>query len=88
MLETFYCKECGGEVLVTITPLASTFRITKGKVIRYDNKDSSYNDGVVFHCENDMEHDITPPEGTKLYKIFDEWGESVVHKILFENVYE
>ena len=70
------CAECGGEIIMTHTRPNTTFRINDdGHIVHYDN--SLEGCELNFHCSNDMEHIIAPPEDTKLYKIWEKWRDLV-----------
>lgn len=72
MLTKFYCQECGGEIFLTYERSSSTFGISDdGTLVRVDQLTDE--EGLHFHCENDLEHTINPPRGTRLYKLFEKW---------------
>lgn len=70
------CAECGAEIIMTYERPNTTFCINNnGRIERHDNNIEGCH--LLFHCSEDMEHDITPIYNTKLYKLFMRWNREV-----------
>ena len=52
-----YCPECGGEIMITRRLPDRSWIIGEQEFVRADNNITD-DDELIFHCVNDMEHDI------------------------------
>lgn len=86
-LKNWYCQECGGEVWFTYERPSATFSIEDGKIVRMDNNDVFQSQGLIFHCCNDVEHEIQPPYPSRLHRVFSDWCSSVENYFYDNSLY-
>ena len=78
-----FCKTCGAEIYVTWDVpkecYSATFEITEKGLVRSDNNDMQmYSPQLVFHCSDDMEHDIEPdPQDKESLLKWKEWEDEI-----------
>lgn len=84
-----YCKECGGEIIITWEKPDRSFTVEENSFAPADNNDAF---GIVpflhFHCENDNTHNIEPTTAVEMV-MFDAWKEEVEKKfqeIVLKNI--
>lgn len=85
VIGNFFCAECGGQVIFTLERISPTFGIDdNGEIMCISN--TAEIDGLLFHCENDMEHSVMPLSlaGSKFYKMYLEWRDAVEQKFYKE----
>lgn len=75
-MKTMYCRVCGAEIVITYMRSDKSFRIQNNSLVRDDN---NFGDNeLIFHCSDDMEHDIDPqPQDEISIDEFYEWEEEV-----------
>jgi len=80
MIKTKKCKQCGGDIVFSYETPTKTFVIEDGKIVRDDAWAGPYYDNpqLVFHCSNDVEHDIDSEEISK-------WSEEI-EKIFYTKI--
>ena len=76
-----YCPECGAEIYVTWhVPqecYSATFEITKEGLKRNDNNDI-YSPELIFHCSDDMEHNVNPdPQNKEEFSKWLDWTSKI-----------
>jgi hypothetical protein len=79
----FRCAECGGDIVFTYDRISPTFGINDEGNITCISQ-TIEEDGLIFHCEDDREHVITPSTLTKFYKLYVKWREAVEEKFYKE----
>jgi hypothetical protein len=86
MLKQMYCPECGGEIHLTYERTPTTFNISNGKLkkVNYVRPDNE----LIFHCENDIGHNIKPKHKSKQYILFRMWCESVEEHFYNNSLWE
>ena len=67
-----YCVECGGEIMITRRVPERSWTIGEENFDRADNNITDDPD-IIFHCENDLEHDIGIDSPS-----FDRWQDEIL----------
>jgi len=78
-MKKVYCPECGGEVMITRQVPEYSWTIEEDSLERADNHDIMDGPELLFHCENDREHNIYPRLGSRVALLlrFFQWMDEV-----------
>ena len=76
-MKKMYCPECGGEIMISRQVPERSWTIEEGSFEKADNL-LYYDPELLFHCDNDREHDIYPrPDSHVTLNEFGEWMDEV-----------
>ena len=78
-MKKMYCPECGGEIMITRQVPERSWTIEENSLEKADNLTILDGPELLFHCDNDREHNIYPPlsSGAKTLLKFSRWMEEV-----------
>lgn len=57
-MKKMYCPECGGEIMITRQVPERSWTIEENSLEKADNLTILDGPELIFHCQNDREHDI------------------------------
>ncbi len=87
-MKKMYCPECGGEIMITRQVPERSWTIKENSLEKADNNIDN-DPQLLFHCDNDREHNIYPLASSSSAKTllkFGQWMEEV-EKFYEENVF-
>ncbi|MCK5616370.1 hypothetical protein KAR91_81665 [Candidatus Pacearchaeota archaeon] len=87
-MKKMYCPECGGEIMITRQVPEYSWIIKENGLERADNLTILDGPELLFHCDNDREHNIFPlgPDSQDTLNEFGRWMDEV-EEFFNENVF-
>jgi len=78
-MKKMYCLECGGDIMITRQVPERSWTIEENSLKKADNLNLMDGPDLLFHCENDREHNIHPRPGSRVAIILrlDQWMDEV-----------
>ncbi|MGD2071989.1 MAG: hypothetical protein PVG65_00660 [Candidatus Thorarchaeota archaeon] len=78
-----YCPECGGEIVMKYRRRSQYFYLNDdGYIERDKNNDLFEDEGIIFICSNDLEHNVNLFENSEDYVAFEFWKTEIEKDVM------